>query len=114
MQLTFELTGIAFQEGMSLDRTSYSPITRGWTDDPHSMRDSKGRQAFLMPEHPADWKHNPKCDYLMFDGLILLDQNDRPMKDYPGAPLTLGNDQSELPGYLIIGLQRYFGMTFSE
>ena len=106
--------GIAFHKGMPLDITSYCPITRDWTEDPHTMRDSKGRQALLIPQRPADWKHNPKHGHLMYEGLVLLDQNDRPIEDHPGAPLTMGSSSSDLPGYLILGLQRYFGMTYSE
>lgn len=78
------------------------------------MTDSKGRHAFLMPTPPKDWIEGPDRASLTCDGLIMLDQNNRPVKDYPGAPLTLGSQNIGSPGWLIEGLRRYFGMTYPE
>lgn len=96
---------------MTLNYTSYSPITQGWTDDLSSMKDSKGRDTLWLPSPPPDYVHMPKCGYLMFEGLVMLDDNNRPIKDFPGAPLTL---ETKVPGHLLEGLRRYFGMTHSE
>ena len=95
---------------MSLDYTSYSPITSNWTQDPSSIIDSKGRQVALM-SRPADWTHNPKTSYLEYEGLVMLDHNNQPVKDYPGAPLTLS---TKAPPHLLLGLQRCFGMITEE
>ena len=101
-----------FPPGIPPNYTSYSAITQGWNDDNlTSMTDSQGRHAFLMPASPPDWVHNPPTGYVMCDGLVMLDHNNRPIKDYPGAPLTLSHDA---PASLIEGLRRYFGMTYSD
>ena len=103
---------LVFQQGIPPNYTSYSPITQGWNDDNlRSMRDSQGRHAFLMPDPPPDWQHNPYSGYMMYNGLVMLDQNNRPVKDYPGAPLTVSYDAK---ASLIEGLRRYFGMTYSD
>lgn len=96
---------------MSTDYTSYSPITAGWTEDPSSMKDEDGGDTLWLPTRPAGRKHNPDCGYLTYDGRVLLDENNRAIKSYPGAPLTL---HSKVPGYFLCGLRRYFGMTHSE
>ena len=97
---------------MSLNYTSYSPRLQDWTEDPRSIRDSKGRQVCLMQRPPADYKRGPKCEkYLMCSGLVMLNDNNRPIKDYPGAPLTLSNDS---PPYILEGLRRCCGMTVFE
>lgn len=107
-----ELMRSVFPQGIPPNYTSYSPITQGWNDDDlRSMTDSRGRHAFLMPAAPPDWEHNPSSGYLMCDGLVMLDQNNRPVKEYPGAPLTLSYDA---PASLVEGLRRYFGMTYSD
>lgn len=100
---------------MSLDITSHNQITQGWSDDdPSTVRDSEGRQVLLMSTPPADWMHNPTCGYLMCDGLVMLDQNDRPIKDYPGAPRTMGSKKSQSPAIVLEGLRRLLGMTYSD
>ena len=107
-----ELIISVFQQGIPPNYTSYSPLTQGWNDDNlRSMRDSHGRHAFLMPNPPPDWQHNPNSGYMMYNGLVMLDQNNRPVKDYPGAPLTLSYDAK---ASLVEGLRRYFGMTYSD
>ena len=97
--------------GMSNNYTSYSPFTCDWTADPASVRDSKGRQVHFLPTRPTDLPSDPKCGYLMCEGLVMLDQNDRVIKAYPGAPRTLS---TALPGWMIESLKRVFGMTYPE
>lgn len=96
---------------MSLDYTSYSPLTSGWTNDPATIRDHRGRQVCLMDQPPKDWHHNPEIPYLMFEDKVVLDVNNRPIKDYKGAPLTIS---IEAEGWLLEGLYRTLGMTISE
>ena len=108
--LTCELMRIAW-DGIELNYISYSPITSVWTEDPHSVKDGEGQEVLYLTEPPAYWTHNPKCDSLMYEGLIVLDVNGRPIKAYPGAPLTLS---VETPDYILLGLHRVFGMTMPE
>ena len=109
--LILELMRVVWEKGTSLNYTSYSPITRGWTSDPASIRDLKGRQVCLMRRPPADWTHNPKTGYLTHEGRFILDENNRAIKDFPGAPLALSN---KVPAFLLEGLRRTFGMTIPE
>ena len=109
--LRLELMRTVWERGMSLNYTSYSPVTQDWTSDPASIRDLKGRQVCLMRHPPADWTHNPKTGFLTHEGLVVLDENNRPVKDFPGAPLALSN---KVPAYLLEGLRRTFGMTIPE
>ena len=103
---------VVWRSPMSLNYTSYSPKLQDWTEDPRSIRDSKGRQVCLMRRPPADYKRGPKCEkYLMCSGLVMLNDNNRPIKDYPGVPLTLSNDS---PPYVLEGLRRCCGMTVFE
>lgn len=103
--------GIVWQEGMSENITSYSPLIRDWTEDPHSIKDSKGRELMFMAARPQDLTHNPECGYLMCEGLVMLDHNNRPIKAYPGAPRTLAVDSTEPRAFLLEGLRRVLGMT---
>ena len=109
--LRFGLTRTVWREGMSVDYTSYSPVTLGWNDDPSSIRDRKGRQVCLMHDPPEDWKHNPGGGYMKCEGLVMLDINNRPIVEYPGAPLTLA---STTKGWILEGLVKTFGMTIYE
>ena len=108
------LTIIVFEEGMSSDYTSYSPVTCNWTDDPRSITDSEGQEVMFLPARPPHLPHNPECDFLMCEGLIMLDQDDKPVKAYPGAPRTLASDVIQSPGYLLQGLRSILGMTVEE
>ena len=96
---------------MSLDFTSYSPLMLGWSADPDSIQDSKGRLVCRMERPPKDWSHNPRTGYLEHDGLVMLDQNNRPIKDFPGAPRTL---KGTAPPWEVEGLRRSLGMTYWE
>ena len=102
---------IVFSKGMSTNYTSYSPLTLDWTEDPHSIKDSKGRELMFMPARPQDLTHNPICGHLMCEGLVMLDHNNRPIKAYPGAPRTLAVGTIEPQAFFLEGLRRVFGMT---
>lgn len=108
---SFELIVEDWQHGMSSDYTSYSPFTSGWTADPASIRDEKGRQVCLMDEPPADFRHNPPKSYLMSGDKVLLDINNRPIKHYEGAPLSISTDAEP---WVLEGLYRTLGMTIME
>ena len=94
-----------------MDYTSYSPLTRDWTPDPHSIKDRKGRKVMMLSRPPLDWASNLKTSPLMFEGLIILDINNMPIRDFPGAPLTLKSTEEE---WYLEGLRRCFGMTVHE
>ena len=79
--------------------------------DPNSIRDGKGRLVCLMEKPPRDWSHNPRMGYLQCEGLILLDQYNWPIKNFPGAPRTLKGKESP---WIIEGLRRSLGMTYWE
>lgn len=96
---------------MSSDDTSYSPLTSGWSDDPATIRDHRGRQVGLMDQPPEGWYHNPEVPYLMSEDKVVMDVNNRPIKDYKGAPLVIS---TEAEGWLLEGLYRTLGMTTSE
>lgn len=96
---------------MGTDYTSYSPLTRDWTEDPNSVIDSKGRRVFEMKERPADWQRHPRYTPLIYNGLVMLDHKDRPIRDIPGLPLTL---ETQAPASLLGGLRRCAKMTFPE
>ena len=108
--IVLELMRIVWQKGMSLDYTSYSPVTSNWTQVPYSITDGKDRQGPLI-SRPADWTHSPKTAYLEYEGLLMRDYNNQPVKDYPGAPLTLS---TKAPPHLLLRLQRCFGMITEE
>ena len=105
------LTIIAFLERMSSDYTSYSSVTCSWTDDPSSIKDSEGQEVLFLSARPPHLPHNPECGHLMCEGLIMLDQDNKPIKAYPGAPRTLASDA---PAYLLQGLRSVLGMTVEE
>ena len=95
---------------MSLDYTSFSPLTHGWTNE-HDVKDSKGRKVFLMSEPPTDLEPNPKLGYMRFEDLYMLDDNNRPIIDYPGVPATLS---TQAPPLLMEGLRRVTEMSIFE
>ena len=108
--LARKLIRIVWRKEMGTNYTNYSPIASKWTEDLASSLDNEGRQVCFMTK-PPDVEHNPKCEYLTHDGLVLLDQNNDPVKYYPGALRTLDNN---CPGYLSEGLHRVFGMTYNK
>lgn len=101
----------AWTEDMGTSYTSYSPLTRGWTDDPTSVVDSKGRQVFSMKKPPEGWIQNPKYGLLIYNGLVMLDHDDLPVRDIPGLPLTL---ETHASAWLLEGLRRCTKITIPE
>ena len=47
----------------------------------------------------------------MYEGLVIIDINNEPMKDFPGAPLALKSNEN---AWFLEGLRRCFGMTVWE
>ena len=102
---------IDYSEDMGTDFTSFSLLTQGWNADPKSVKDSHGRSVFSLKKIDAGWKGRAKYDYLVYDGRVMLDQKENPVRDVPGLPLTL---QAELPGWLLAGLRRCMNFTVDE
>ena len=96
---------------MAVNITSYSPVTASWTDDPMTVRDLQGRAVLFVNDLSNDWDHGSKGEFLIFEGLIMLGQDHKPIKEYPGAPLTVCSRPH--PSF-VEGLRRTFGMTYYE
>ena len=101
----------AWTPDLGVDRTSFSKLTRGWTEEPWSVVDAKGRQVLLMKKPPADFKTKVTYDLLELDGYILLDSDNNPVRDIPGLPLTL---ETNLKPWFITGLRRSLKMEVKE
>ncbi|KAM0804760.1 hypothetical protein BDR22DRAFT_547621 [Usnea florida] len=93
----------AWSPALGTDWTSFSPLIQGWTENPDTVRDSKGRRVFEMERPPRGWVKRPPYGHLTYNGLIMLDYENNPVRDIPGLPLTLA---SEHQGWLLEGLRR--------
>ena len=96
---------------MSLNYTSHSPLMLGWSKNPDSIQDSKGRDVCRMQRAPEDWTNNPRQGWLEFEGLVLLDLSNRPIRNFIGAPATIADTA---PAWHVEGLRRTLGMTYWE
>ena len=96
---------------MGTNLTSYSPLIQSWTEDPDTVLDSKGRRVFTMKNPPIDWIDEPPYGHLTYNGLIMLDYENRPVKDIPGLPLTLSG---ETKAWLLEGLRRCTKIEVNE
>ena len=95
-----------------LDYTSFSYLTRGWSrKEPRSVVDAEGRKVLLENERPADYNIEFRYDPLRLNGCILLDHENKPVRDIPGLPFTL---KTGLKGYYITGLRRCLRITMKE
>ena len=94
---------LAWTPASGTNITSFSPFTQGWTENPNSVLDSKGRRVFDMETFPIDWVGEPRYGHLTLDGLIMLDFDNRAVKDIPGLPLTLSTGCDP---WLLEGLRR--------
>lgn len=102
---------VVYSEDMGTDITSYSPLTQGWTADPDSVRDFRGRPVFSIKKHEAGWTGRAQYGPLLYNGIVMLDCKDNPVRDVPGLPLTL---QTEAPAWLLAGLRRCMSFTIDE
>ena len=95
------------------DQTSFSNLTRGWTeDDLWSVVDAKGRHVLLMNQPPADFKAKKvKHEPLKLGGCVLLDGRNKPVRDIPGLPLTLA---TKIEPWFLIGLRRSLRIDLNE
>ena len=83
-----------------------------------------GRVEFSLTRRKTGWDlkecrrscramkgNGAKTGFLTHEGLFILDKNNRPIKDFPGAPLALSNKAS---AHLLEDLRRTFDITISE
>ena len=102
---------LAYSEDMGDDLTSFSPLTQGWNEDPNSVLDSQGRRVFTMKKRPTGWIRRAQYGPLIYNGLVMLDYKDNPVRDIPGIPLTLA---TQAPAWLLAGLRRCIDLTVDE
>ena len=93
----------AWSPALGTDRISFSPLIQGWTENPDTVRDSQGRRVFEMEHPPRGWDKHRQYGHLTYNGLIMLDYENRPVRDIPGLPLTLARENE---GWLLEGLRR--------
>ena len=84
---------------------------QGWSEDRDTVRDSKGRRVFDMENPPTGWDDDPPYGHLIYNKLIMLDHEDRPVRDIPGLPLTLATTTR---GWQLEGLRRCTKIEVNE
>ena len=86
-----------------------------WNVDDRStwrnIQDSEGNEVLFLPEKPVREKEPESSGYMMHNGLIMLDPDDNPVKDWPGIPRCFS---SKVEGGRIEALRRICGMTIPD
>ncbi|KAK0512895.1 hypothetical protein JMJ35_004912 [Cladonia borealis] len=86
-----------------------------WNVDDRStwgnIRDSKGNQVLFLVEKPVRENEPESSGYMMYNGLVMLDPDDNPVKDFPGIPRCFS---SKVEGGRIEALRRICGMTIPD
>ena len=86
-----------------------------WNVDDRStwgnIRDSKGNQVLFLLEKPVRETEPESSGYMMYKGLVMLDPDDNPVKDWPGIPRCFS---SKVEGGRIESLRRICGMTIPD
>ncbi len=94
-----------------LNITSYCPAQQNWTPDKATVIDSKGRQILFMVDAPNDFVHNPKVGPMIHSGLIMLDNDDHPVRDFPNVPRCFS---TALEGWYLESIRRCTEMIITE
>lgn len=76
-----------------------------------NIQDSEGNEVLFLLEKPARSKEPESVGYMMHNGLIMLDPDDNPVKDWPGIPRCFS---SRIEGGRIESLRRICGMTIPD
>ena len=76
-----------------------------------NIRDSEGNQVLFLLDKPVRSKEPESSGYMMHNGLIMLDPDDNPVKDWPGIPRCFS---SKIEGGRIEALRRICGMTIPD
>ncbi len=86
-----------------------------WNVDDRStwgnIQDSEGNEVLFLLEKPVREKEPESSGYMMHNGLIMLDPDDNPVKDWPGIPRCFS---SKIEGGRIEALRRICGMTIPD
>ena len=79
-----------------------------WSFDPKGLKsifDSEGNQVMCLERRPDRYQEYPDGPIWVHNGMVMLDQDDRPLLNYPGLPLVLS---SQLEGSRMEALKRVF------
>ena len=76
-----------------------------------NIRDSEGNQVLYLLDKPVRSREPESSGYMMHNGLIMLDPDDNPVKDWPGIPRCFS---SKIEGGRIESLRRICGMTIPD
>ena len=86
-----------------------------WNVDDRStwgnIQDSEGNQVLYLLDKPVRSKEPESSGYMMHNGLVMLDPDDNPVKDWPGIPRCFS---SKIEGGRIEALRRICGMTIPD
>ena len=86
-----------------------------WNVDDRStwgnIQDSIGNQVLFLLEKPVRGNEPESSGYMMHNGLVMLDPDDNPVKDWPGIPRCFS---SKVEGGRIEALRRICGMTIPD
>lgn len=94
-----------------LNITSFCFSQQHWTEDKSSVLNEQGREVLYMLGPPDDWYHNPKVAPMRVGGMIMLDHDDCPVRDFEGVPKVLS---THIEPWRLEGLRRCTGMTLAE
>ena len=91
------------------DITSRCSTQRSWTNDPATLLDPDGQNLFDS-NYKGTYKEKPS-DWLLPNGVVVLDTYGHPVRNYRGIPNVLS---SQLEGFRIEALRALTGMKISE
>ena len=76
-----------------------------------NIQDSQGNEVLFLLEKPIRGTEPESSGYMMHNGLIMLDPDDNPVRDWPGVPRCFS---SKVEGGRIESLRRICGMTIPD
>ena len=76
-----------------------------------NIQDNEGNKVLFLLEKPVRENEPESLGYMMHNGLIMLDPDDNPVKDWPGIPRCFS---SKVEGGRIEALRRICGMTIPD
>ena len=76
-----------------------------------NIQDGEGNEVLFLVEKPLRSKEPESSGYMMHNGLIMLDPDDNPVKDWPGIPRCFS---SKIEGGRLEAFRRICGMTIPD
>ena len=76
-----------------------------------NIRDNEGNEVLFLLEKPVREVDIQATGYMMHNGLIMLDPDDNPVRDWPGIPRCFS---SQVEGGRLEALRRICGMTIPD